>query len=261
MSGANFAPYQPPPDERQKALLAESNTSRSSAPSVPHQEGGRSSTQQSQTANGEASRIYDPTTAATRASIDTDFDPRYATESYQSSSPYTPANANQARPAWATASSGVGGGPASIESQYRNQPAWSQNGQIGGGAGLGPSNASRPDHLSYSTSQGWNLSNLCFATWGLPPFTSVLLLIWETENDLVRFHAYQAGLFGVANVLLLWILHSWFGWYTFSIIVGMASLGYSWVCGSNAANAAPTLARSPFLPVLGPLAEQWVGEE
>lgn len=30
---------------------------------------------------------------------------------------------------------------------------------------------------------------------------------------------------------------------------------------SNAANAAPTLARSPFLPVLGPLAEQWVGEE
>lgn len=231
MSGANFAPYQPPPDERQKALLAESNTSRSSAPSVPHQEGGRSTTQQQQqTPNGQTSRIYDPTTAATRASIDTEYDPRYATESYQSSSPYTPANANQTRPAWATTSSGVGSGPTSFESQYRNQPAWSQNGQIGG-AGLSPSNSSRPDHLSYSTSQGWNLSNLCFATWGLPPFTSVLLLIWETENDLVRFHAYQAGLFGVAIVLLLWILRSWFGWYTLSIIVGMASLGYSWVCG------------------------------
>lgn len=230
MSAANFAPYQPPPDERQKALLAESNTSRSIAPSVPHQEGGKFTAQQPQASNGEASRIYDPTTAATRSSLDTNFDPRYATESYQSSSPYIPSsNTNQTRPAWATTSSGVGGGPTSIESQYKSQPAWSQNSQRN--VGLSPNNSSRPDHLSYSTSQGWNLSNLCFATWGLPPFTSVLLLIWETENDLVRFHAYQAGLFGVAIVLLLWILRSWFGWYTLSIIIGMGSLGYSWVCG------------------------------
>lgn len=230
MSAANFAPYQPPPDERQKAL-AESTTSRQAPPSVPHQGGKSASQQQSQQQStiGEDSRIYDPTTAATRASLDTDFDPRYATESYQSSSPYNHSNANRVKPVWATTtSSGAGGGPASIESQYKPQPAWSQNGT---GAGLGSNHSNRPDHLSYSTSQGWNLSNLCFASWILPPFTSVLLLIWETENDLVRFHAYQAGLFGVAIVLVLWILRSWFGWYSLSIIFGMGSLGYSWVCG------------------------------
>lgn len=33
------------------------------------------------------------------------------------------------------------------------------------------------------------------------------------------------------------------------------------IVSSNAANAAPTLARSPYLPVLGPLAEQWVSDE
>ena len=47
----------------------------------------------------------------------------------------------------------------------------------------------------------------------------------------MRFHAYQSGLLGVASVLLLWILRAWFGWYTLSIIVGMACLGYYWICG------------------------------
>lgn len=222
MSNANFAPYQPPPDERLTSQAAPSS-SRVAAPSVP--------------------RSAPSKETNSRQSIDSDMDPRYATESYQSSVPQTP---NSALPS-----------ATSYQPNFSSTPAWQQQQQ------QQPSNTSsnrqypqngRPDHLSYSTTHGWSLSSLCFAAWALPPFSSVLLLIIETENvsdakrtaeedltpknppscirqDLVRFHAYQSGLMGVASVLLLWILRAWFGWYTLSIIVGMAFLGYYWVCG------------------------------
>lgn len=231
MSAANFAPFRPSPDERQQALA-----SSAAAPHVPHV---------TANVNEQRSGLLGKE-ALGRASLDADFDPRYATESYQSSMPSASKSGpsqdslGASQPTWTAA-------PSSSPSYAQSRP------QPGSGA--------RPDHLSYSTAQGWSLSSLCLAAWALPPFTSVLLLIYETENDLVRFHAYQAGMFGVAATVSLWILRSIFGWYTLSIIVGMGMLGYAWVCGSNAANAAPTLARSPFLAVLGPLAEQWVGEE
>jgi uncharacterized membrane protein len=191
---------------------------------------------------------------------DASYDARYATESYQSSIPRTQQSL-----------SGGFGGSVSSDNPYTSsavpKPTWS-TGSISSSSqqqshsyGFGSGQRGQLDSASYSTSQGFNLSNLCFATWALPPFSSVLLLIYETENDLVRFHAYQAGLFGISSIVLLWILRSWFGWYAISIIVGMGSLGYAWICGSNAANAAPTLTRSPYLPAFGPLAEQWLGEE
>jgi hypothetical protein len=148
MSSANFAPYQPPPDERLAAQIATSSTSRTpvSVPSIPH------TTPISETDG--------------RESLESDLDPRYATESYQSSAP------NHSLPQSA----------ASYKQSFQSAPAWAQqtvnhrpNPQHG-----------RPDHLSYSTAQGWNLSNLCFAAWALPPFSSVLLLIIETENVRVR---------------------------------------------------------------------------
>ncbi|UZJ54884.1 hypothetical protein CBS101457_004204 [Exobasidium rhododendri] len=226
MSSANFAPYQPPPDERSAVPVTAPSTSRTpiSVPSVPH-----------------TSSI--PETDG-RVSLESDLDPRYATESYQSSVP----------------NSSLPNQSSSYKQSFQSAPAWAQHPHSQASFRPTPQQG-RPDHQSYSTAQGWNLSNLCFAAWALPPFSSVLLLIVETENDLVRFHAYQSGLLGVATVLLLWILRSWFGWYTLSIIIGMGSLGYFWICGSSAANSAPTLARSPFLAYVGPLAEQWVGEE
>ncbi|CAO1613579.1 unnamed protein product [Parajaminaea phylloscopi] len=126
---------------------------------------------------------------------------------------------------------------------------------------IGHAHVTQPDHASYATSQGISISNLCTAAWALPPFTGVLVLIFETTNDLARFHAYQSALCGVATILLLYVMRSWFGWYTLSVIAGMAALGASWVAGSNAHKAAPTLAKVPYLPYVGPLAEEWVGTE
>ncbi|CAD6885655.1 unnamed protein product [Tilletia controversa] len=144
-----------------------------------------------------------------------------------------------------------------------------------GGAGAGPSQTSigglgnpltfrrnmDDAHASYSTSFSWTLSSACALAYAFPPLTSVCVLILETTNDLARFHAYQAGMLGVGGWLLIWVLRSVLGWYSLSVIVGMGLLGWFWVCASNAANASPTLARVPYLPHVGPLAEQWVGEE
>lgn len=150
MSNANFAPYQPPPDERLTSQAAPSS-SRVAAPSVP--------------------RSAPSKETNSRQSIDSDMDPRYATESYQSSVPQTP---NSALPS-----------ATSYQPNFSSTPAWQQQQQ------QQPSNTSsnrqypqngRPDHLSYSTTHGWSLSSLCFAAWALPPFSSVLLLIIETEN-------------------------------------------------------------------------------
>ncbi|KAK0551449.1 hypothetical protein OC846_002022 [Tilletia horrida] len=131
------------------------------------------------------------------------------------------------------------------------------------GASVGaPSRRNIDDaHASYSTSFTWSLSSACAIAYAFPPITSVAVLILETQNDLARFHAYQAGVLGVIAWMTMWFLRSILGWYSLSVIVGMGLLGWFWVCASNAANAAPTLARVPYLPNIGPLAEQWVGEE
>ncbi|CAO1625735.1 unnamed protein product [Jaminaea pallidilutea] len=174
-----------------------------------------------------------------------DDDPAYATEGYQG---------------------GRGGGAAAAATapnqQYHAAPSSSIASQQGSILPTSMSSQTQPDHASYVTSShGLSISGLCFAAWALPPFSGVLALIFETSNDLVRFHAYQSSLCGVAVVLALYVLRSWFGWYTISLLIGMGSLGASWVAGSNAHRAAPTLSKEPYLPYVGPLADDWVGSE
>ena len=140
-----------------------------------------------------------------RPSFD-DEDGQYAIDSYQSSKPTTHSSEN-VRSLGSQSSNQVvfdadakadprrsappqqpqqGRAPTSYQSPL---PAWSaqaslqqQARQAGpaqarvGGAGI------LPDHHSYSTSQGWSISHLCLLAWAFPPFTSVLVLIWETEN-------------------------------------------------------------------------------
>jgi hypothetical protein len=147
MSARDFAPYQPPPDERLTAQNASSSRGVASVPSVPR-----------------STPIQDK---ASRVSIDSDLDPRYATESYQSSTPRTP---QYSTPAFGEQ-----------KQSLQSAPVWQQQAFDPSSQRLN-SQQGRPDHLSYSTAQGYNLSNLCFAAWAFPPFSSVLMLIIETEN-------------------------------------------------------------------------------
>ncbi|CBQ72094.1 conserved hypothetical protein [Sporisorium reilianum SRZ2] len=189
-----------------------------------------------------------------RESFDDDLDPRYATESYQHQ-PASSANNNNV----------VFDAASAVESQSQPSrgaaPLWQQQSSsqsFQGGAGSG---GGRGYTHSFSTSQSLSLSSICAAAWALPPFSSALVLIWETENDLARFHAYQAGISGAALIVLLWILRSVLGLKTIGLLVGMGAYGWFWVNASTAHKSAPSLSRNPYLPHIGDIASRWVGEE
>jgi len=147
-----------------------------------------------------------------RESLDEDLDPRYATESYQ----HQPSS---------TANNVVFDAASAVESQShphsqsRGGPAWQQS----------SAQSSLQGGHSYGTSQAWSLSSICAIAWALPPFSSAFVLIWETENDLARFHAYQSGISGAALIVALWILRSVLGLKTIGLLVGMGAYGWFWV--------------------------------
>ncbi|PWY98476.1 hypothetical protein BCV70DRAFT_212829 [Testicularia cyperi] len=194
-----------------------------------------------------------------RASLDDDLDPRYATESYQhqipsSNSRSAASNSNNNNVVF-DAASAVESQSFSSQSQSRgfpasSVPAWQQQGQTG-------ANFSQ----SFGTARSWSLSSICAIAWAFPPFTSVFVLVWETENDLARFHAYQSGICGAALILLLWFLRTLLGLKTIGLLVGMGAFGWFWVNASTAHKSAPSLARNPYLPHIGDIASRWVGEE
>lgn len=162
-----------------------------------------------------------------RESLDEDLDPRYATESYQHQPSSASSNNNNVV---FDAASSLESQQASHHSQSRSGPSWQQQSSAqaslqggnssGGGGGYGH---------SFSTSRAWSLSSICAIAWALPPFSSAFVLIWETENDLARFHAYQAGISGVALIVGLWILRTVLGLKTIGLLVGMGAFGWFWV--------------------------------
>lgn len=160
-----------------------------------------------------------------RPSLDEEVDPRYATESYQHQVPATNASrSGQPNVVFDAASSleSQSYSQSAPRSNQSQQPAWQQ--QSGGSAGI-------PLTQSYGTSRSWSLSSICAIAWALPPFSSVFVLVWETENDLARFHAYQSGICGVALILLTWFLRSLLGLKTIGLLVGMGAYGWFWVNG------------------------------
>jgi uncharacterized membrane protein len=155
--------------------------------------------------------------SAYRESLDDDLDPRYATESYQ----------HQASAPASKSSNVVFDAASSLEAQSQPRslsstgaPSWQQQGQQGAAGGF---------TNSFSTSQSWSLSSICAIAWALPPFSSAFVLIWETENDLARFHAYQAGISGAALIVIVWILRSVLGLKTIGLLVAMGAYGWFWV--------------------------------
>jgi len=94
------------------------------------------------------------------------------------------------------------------------------------------------------------------------PFSALALLIVETHNDYVRFHAYQSALLSTPLVLLrIWAslleFPSWLRTlFTLLIIIPLVYMTYR--AFSDAARNG--LARF-HLPGIGPLADRWVSEE
>jgi len=96
---------------------------------------------------------------------------------------------------------------------------------------------------------------LCYVA--LPPVGAVLLLVLETQNDFVRFHAWQASLLFTGIVILHLILSfsAFLSWLLFVIDLGFMGVG-AW----HAYKDADELMRWE-LPLVGRIASSYVDNE
>lgn len=96
----------------------------------------------------------------------------------------------------------------------------------------------------------------------LGPLSALVLLIIETENDYVRFHAYQSALLTAPLILLrilLSLMHFWgFLRMLLTLIILCSQLFMAYRAFTDASHNG--LARFQ-LPYIGILAEQWLSEE
>ncbi|KAF9652027.1 hypothetical protein BDM02DRAFT_3109797 [Thelephora ganbajun] len=96
----------------------------------------------------------------------------------------------------------------------------------------------------------------------LGPLSALLLLILETQNDYVRFHAYQSGLL-TGPLLLFRFLLSLVNFPQFlRTFTTLFIIFTSWGMAAKAFIDAERNSLARFqLPYIGPIAERWLSEE
>jgi len=96
----------------------------------------------------------------------------------------------------------------------------------------------------------------------LGPISALLLLILETQNDYVRFHAYQSGLMTGPLLLFRFLLSLIRFPQFFRTFTTLFILSTSWGMAAKAFTDAGRNGLARFqLPYIGPIAERWLLEE
>ncbi|CAE6514638.1 hypothetical protein RSOLAG22IIIB_09776 [Rhizoctonia solani] len=113
----------------------------------------------------------------------------------------------------------------------------------------------------WETRFGWRVDVEAAVAYLGGPITALLLLILETSNDFVRFHAYQSALLLTPLLLLRGfaglIFPSWLQFiFTMSIVIAGLYMAFKTFRDANGVG----LVRYQ-LPYIGILAERWLGEE
>ncbi|KAH7883597.1 hypothetical protein F5I97DRAFT_1814028 [Phlebopus sp. FC_14] len=114
----------------------------------------------------------------------------------------------------------------------------------------------------WETRYGWRVDVLAAVAYVLGPISALFVLIVETYNDYVRFHAYQSALlmtplFVIRILTSLLRLPSWIGTFL-TLVIFMAAVLMATQAFLGASTSGLTRYR---LPKIGPLADQWVSEE
>ncbi|KAB5591534.1 hypothetical protein CTheo_5041 [Ceratobasidium theobromae] len=114
----------------------------------------------------------------------------------------------------------------------------------------------------WETRFGWRVDMEAAVAYLGGPVTALLLLILETSNDFVRFHAYQSALL----ITPLLLLRGFFGLVGFPSFLQFLSTMSIVIAGLYMAFRAFQDANGPGLvryqlPYIGIFAERWLGEE
>ncbi|KAL4243580.1 hypothetical protein ABKN59_001217 [Abortiporus biennis] len=132
----------------------------------------------------------------------------------------------------------------------------------GGGAGAVEDAEQENGTTAWETRFGTRVDLMAACSYLLGPISALLLLILETHNDYVRFHAYQAALLSVP-LLLIRFCATIMGFAPFlrtvlTFVLVIPCLYMTWRAYIDAARNG--LSRF-LLPGIGPIAERWVFEE
>ncbi|WVR00013.1 hypothetical protein IAU59_007155 [Kwoniella sp. CBS 9459] len=219
----NFSPYQPPPD----------------VPSTdPPETSSRS--------KGKSKRPWfnrDPSS--------------YGANSYQSGGTLSdPTSVPQAYTNDPESQAFLGGGSSSSASQ-----GFGSGSGIGSG-GLGGAGADGDRANAWESRFGWRVDVMAAVAYLGGPITALVFLILETQNDYVRFHAYQSALLTTPLLTLILLfrllirlpLFLWILLIIASVAVTVYSSFRAWK------DAQEGLSRF-WLPYIGEIAERWVSEE
>ncbi|KAI0778179.1 hypothetical protein BD413DRAFT_464946 [Trametes elegans] len=133
--------------------------------------------------------------------------------------------------------------------------------QAGGLGAVEDAEAENANNM-WETRHGFRVDLLAAFAYLLGPLSALILLIVETHNDFVRFHAYQSALLTTPLVILR-ILASLVQFPPFlrtiiTLLLVIPSLYMAWQAYIDAARNGLVRFQIPFV---GPLAERWVYEE
>ncbi|KAH8082776.1 hypothetical protein HD553DRAFT_314203 [Filobasidium floriforme] len=248
----NFSPYQPPPDaQREQSLLSPSSSSGGGKGKARVGGGSGSS------GGGKQKRPWFSRDASSfQGSYQSGGDP---SKSYTDAYAYDPSsldnnhNNNQA-------------GPSSYnytDNNNQNLPSTSGNNGPGG----------NPNNVWEASIGFLRVDVLAGLGYLGGPITALLLLIFETTNDYVRFHAYQSGLL-TTPIILLWLVMTLIGFwrwlrrlYLFASLAVVLYTAYRAFRDPTSSTQSAGMGLSTgylprfYLPIIGDLAERWVGEE
>ena len=149
-------------------------------------------------------------------------------------------------------------GPSSVSS-YQAGAVPTFGNSIGGGAGAVEDQMGVNE---WETRFGWRVDLEAPVAYLGGPITALILLILETSNDFVRFHAYQSALLSTPLLLLRGLLGllrfpNFLQFLsTMSIVIAALYMAFRAFRDANGAG----LVRYQ-LPYIGIMAERWLGEE
>ncbi|EMD42043.1 hypothetical protein CERSUDRAFT_110591 [Gelatoporia subvermispora B] len=172
-------------------------------------------------------------------------DPAYASSSKPASRPWFPVHGSSTQ-----ATSYQSGGIPTFNTSQAGGLGATENAETENGSNM------------WETRYGLRVDMLAAFAYLLGPISALALLIVETHNDYVRFHAYQSALLSTPLVLLR-ILASLLQFppflrTMFTLLVIIPILYMAWQAYIDAARNG--LVRFQ-LPGIGPMADRWVSEE
>ncbi|EIW64677.1 uncharacterized protein TRAVEDRAFT_110103, partial [Trametes versicolor FP-101664 SS1] len=133
--------------------------------------------------------------------------------------------------------------------------------QAGGLGAVEDAEAENPNNM-WETRYGFRVDLLAAFAYLLGPISALVLLITETHNDFVRFHAYQSALLttplAILRILASLLLFPSFLRIVLTLLLIIPSLYMAWQAYIDAARNGLVHFQIPFI---GPLAERWVVEE